>query len=66
MRRLFRSIVNNGCGARVHRVEVEVKNIVHDLPPLYRAFYADEKARTCQACGAVHPGQDPPPGWVRL
>ncbi len=55
-----------GCGQRVHRVEVQLKNIVTDLPPLYEAFYADEKARTCSNCGAVHPGKEPPPGWVSL
>jgi 3-hydroxyanthranilate 3,4-dioxygenase len=53
------------CGALVHRVEVELKDIVKDLPPLYEAFYADEAARTCKACGAVHPGKVPPAGWIR-
>jgi 3-hydroxyanthranilate 3,4-dioxygenase len=53
------------CGARVHRVEVKIKSLVADLPPLYEAFYADMKARTCGACGAVHPGRMPPAGWVR-
>ena len=53
------------CATRVHRVEVEVKNIVTDLPPLYDAFYADIKARTCPNCGVIHPGKEPPPGWVR-
>lgn len=54
------------CGAQVHRVEVAVTNIVTDLPPLFEAFYADEKARTCSACGAVHPGREPPAGWVAV
>jgi len=54
------------CGALVHRVEVAVTNIVADLPPLFAAFEADPAARTCRACGAVHPGKEPPPGWVRL
>jgi 3-hydroxyanthranilate 3,4-dioxygenase len=53
-----------GCGALVHRVEVEVKDIVKDLPPLFAAFQQDPAARTCRACGAVHPGKEPPPGWV--
>ena len=53
------------CKTRVHRVEVPLNNIVDDLPPLYEAFYADEKARTCPNCGAVHPGKgDPPADWV--
>jgi len=54
------------CKGLVYRVEVEVKDIVKDLPPLYEAFYADEKARTCKACCEVHPGKTPPPGWVNL
>ena len=52
------------CGSLVHRVEVTVNNIVTDLPPLFDAFYGDEKARTCPSCGAVHPGREPPPGWA--
>ncbi len=54
------------CGGLVHRIEVPVKDIVKDLPPLYEAFYTDEKARTCRHCGAVHPGKIPPRGWVSL
>jgi 3-hydroxyanthranilate 3,4-dioxygenase len=54
------------CGALVHRVEVQVRNIVADLPPLFAAFYGDVAARTCRNCGAVHPGKEPPPGWTRI
>ena len=54
------------CGALVHRVEVTVQHLVKDLPPLYEAFYADDKARTCKKCGALHPGRTPPAGWVSL
>jgi 3-hydroxyanthranilate 3,4-dioxygenase len=54
------------CKGLVYRVEVEVKDIVRDLPPLYEAFYADEKARTCQSCGSLHPGKTPPTDWVKL
>ena len=50
----------------MHRVEVGLTDIVKDLPPLYEAFYGDEKVRTCKACGTVHPGKTPPPGWVTL
>jgi 3-hydroxyanthranilate 3,4-dioxygenase len=52
------------CGERVHRVEVQVRNIVTDLPPLFSAFYGDETARTCSRCGTMHPGKEPPPGWA--
>ena len=43
------------CWARVHRVEVNVKNIVSDLPPLFEAFYAS--SRKCPQCGHIHPGK---------
>ena len=52
--------------ALVHRVEVKVQHLVKDLPPLYEAFYADEEARTCKKCGAIHPGKKPPAGWVKI
>jgi 3-hydroxyanthranilate 3,4-dioxygenase len=45
----------SGCHALVHRVEVHVKNIVEDLPPLFDAFYSG--TRTCPACGQVHAGR---------
>ena len=54
------------CGAKVHRVEVPVGNIETDLPPLFDAFYADEEARICGSCGALHPGRQPPDGWAAL
>jgi len=54
------------CGTLIHRVEVRVRHLVNDLPPLYEAFYADPKARTCKQCGALHPGRTPPEGWVKL
>ena len=46
------------CGHRVHRVEVQVQEIDKDLPPLFQAFDADEEARTCPNCGALHPGTE--------
>jgi 3-hydroxyanthranilate 3,4-dioxygenase len=54
------------CGALVHRIEVKVTHLVRDLPPLYEAFYANEPARKCKACGALHPGKKPPPGWAKV
>jgi 3-hydroxyanthranilate 3,4-dioxygenase len=54
------------CGERVHRVEVQVKDIVKDLPPLFEAFYSDQKARTCKNCGTAHPGKTPPEGWAEM
>ena len=46
-----------GCNARLHRVEVQLKSIVKDLPPLFERFYASRDLRTCKACGTVHPGK---------
>lgn len=54
------------CQALVHRTEVILKSIVDDLPPVYQAFYQDEQARTCSECGELHPGKQPPEGWVTL
>ncbi|MBC7637266.1 MAG: 3-hydroxyanthranilate 3,4-dioxygenase [Acetobacteraceae bacterium] len=55
-----------GCGARVHRIELVVTDIVKDLPPLYEAFYNSVTLRTCRHCEAIHPGKLPPPDWVKL
>ena len=54
------------CRALVHRTEVMLTSIVDDLPPLFQQFYRDEGLRTCPQCGAIHPGKEPPEGWVRL
>lgn len=45
------------CSALVHEVELQVRDIVEDLPPVFTAFYGDEQARTCGNCGTVHPGK---------
>lgn len=45
------------CHALVYRVEVQLKSIVRDLPPLFDRFYASEALRTCKHCGVVHPGK---------
>lgn len=46
------------CDQLVHRVEVQLKSIVDDLPPLFTAFYDSEDARRCPHCGTVHPSRD--------
>jgi 3-hydroxyanthranilate 3,4-dioxygenase len=43
------------CWTRVYRVDVNVRNIVADLPPLFDAFYKSD--RKCPNCGAIHPGK---------
>lgn len=54
------------CHGLVQRVDVRVKDIVKDLPPLFAAFYGSEAARSCPRCGTLHPGREPPPGWAAL
>ena len=58
------------CKSRVHRAEVSLEDpsaIVTALPKIYEEFPNRFEARTCPACGAVHPGKGKPPeGWVRL
>jgi 3-hydroxyanthranilate 3,4-dioxygenase len=47
------------CGALVVRSEVQLTDIVADLPVCYQRFYASSEAeRTCRACGTVHPGRE--------
>lgn len=45
------------CYALVHRVEVQLRSIVDDLPPLFEQFYSSAAKRTCRHCGTVHPGR---------
>lgn len=47
------------CGALVQRHELQLQNIVTDLPTVFKSFYAgSEAARRCPQCGLVHPGKD--------
>ena len=54
------------CQSLVHRAEMILTSIVHDLPPVYERFYRDHELRTCGQCGALHPGKNPPEGWVKI
>ena len=45
------------CHTLLHRVEINVQDIVADLPPLFETFYSSEKRRTCRHCGRIHPGK---------
>lgn len=45
------------CSQRVHEVELQVRDIVEDLPPVFTEFYNDEQARVCSNCGELHPGK---------
>jgi 3-hydroxyanthranilate 3,4-dioxygenase len=45
------------CHGLIHEVELQVRDIAADLPPIFQAFYDSDSARTCGACGALHPGK---------
>ncbi len=47
------------CGALVKRIEVQLGDIVAELPATYERFYAlSAQERACPQCGVVHPGRD--------
>jgi 3-hydroxyanthranilate 3,4-dioxygenase len=54
------------CQNLLQRVEINLKDIVKDLPVAFEAFYTDENARKCKQCGAIHPGKKPPAGWAKV
>ena len=43
------------CGAKLHEEFLELHDIEADLPPVFERFHADERHRTCKACGWVMP-----------
>ncbi|MFY9331179.1 MAG: 3-hydroxyanthranilate 3,4-dioxygenase [Candidatus Nanopelagicales bacterium] len=45
------------CDGLVHEVELQVRDIADDLPPIFEAFYGDVDARRCSTCGHLHPGK---------
>ncbi|WP_433685721.1 3-hydroxyanthranilate 3,4-dioxygenase [Nocardia sp. CA-119907] len=44
------------CKILIHEVELQVRDIVADLPPVFSRFYDNIDARTCANCGSIHPG----------
>ncbi|MEU3645921.1 3-hydroxyanthranilate 3,4-dioxygenase [Lentzea sp. NPDC034063] len=45
------------CSHLIHEIELQVRDIVADLPPVFEKFYASVDSRTCENCGALHPGK---------
>lgn len=45
------------CSHLLYRVEVQLKSLVTDLPPLFEGFYKNLDARQCKQCGTMHPGK---------
>jgi len=41
------------CEQKLYEEQVNVQDIVTQLPPLMARFYADEQKRTCKNCGTV-------------
>ncbi len=47
------------CGSVVKRYEMQLEDIVADLPPVYKQFYATpDVERVCPQCGEQHPGSN--------
>ncbi len=47
------------CDELIRSVELQVADIVADLPPVFAAFDRDEAGRTCPRCGTIHPARTP-------
>ncbi len=45
------------CHTKVHRSELELKDIYKDLPPIFDAYYGNPDARVCPDCGHQNPGK---------
>lgn len=43
------------CDHLLYEEYFHLENIETQLPPLFEGFYADEKRRTCDQCGAIMP-----------
>lgn len=47
------------CGHMLVRYDVQLQDIVADLPPTYQRFYnTGDDERRCAQCGELHPGRD--------
>jgi len=54
------------CGNLVARHELQLGDIVADLPATFKRFYAASDAeRTCSECGSLHPGREHE-AWHRM
>lgn len=45
------------CDAKVHRREVQLHDIVADLPPVFDEYYGKPALRKCPSCGHDNPGR---------
>ena len=44
------------CDGLLHRSEIQLRDIVADLPPVFEAYYGDRALRVCGRCGHENPG----------
>jgi len=45
------------CDTKVHRRELQLTDIVKDLPPVFEEYYGDASLRVCPSCGHENPGK---------
>lgn len=45
------------CATMLHEETLQLTDIVAQLPPLFRAYYADQQKRTCPSCAWVMPAR---------
>lgn len=43
------------CATRIHRRDVQVRDIVADLPPVFEEYYGSVAEGVCPGCGAPNP-----------
>ncbi len=48
------------CRAVVHRREVQLLDLVTDLPPVFKEYYDAPSLRVCRKCGHQNPGKPAP------
>lgn len=48
------------CGNELYREDLQVRDIVVDLPPIFERFYATDEHRTCAKCGFTLPPRAAP------
>lgn len=46
------------CNAKVYEEYFFLNDIVSQMQPVFKRFYASEELRTCKSCGHVHPTPD--------
>jgi len=46
------------CNQKLYEEYFVLDSIEHDFPPVFERFYRSREARTCSACGQVHPAPD--------